>query len=103
MGGGKKRQPLKKTEKTQSRTKTRKTSGSSDSATEKRIGGIVPPDTGKVLSQIKKMKAITPYSVASRLDLRLSVARTVLQQLEKQGKIKYVSGSKNIKIYKFED
>jgi ribosomal protein S25 len=49
---------------------------------------------------MKKMKAITPYSVASRLDLRISVAKDLLQQLEQKGKIEYVSGSKSLKIYK---
>ncbi|MFQ5758146.1 MAG: hypothetical protein ACE5IF_00545 [Candidatus Bathyarchaeia archaeon] len=103
MGGGKKKQTLRKMERTQRKTKTPKTSGSPRSASEKHIGGIVPPDTQNVLSQIKKMRAITPYAVASRLDLRISVARGLLQQLERKGMIEYVSGSKSLKIYKLTD
>ena len=103
MGGGKKKQTLRKMERTQRKTKTPKTSSSPRSAGERHIGGIVPPDTKNVLSQMKKMRAITPYAVASRLDLRLSVARDLLQQLERKGTIEYVSGSKNLKIYKLAD
>jgi len=100
MGGGKKKQTLKKTEKVQERTKTPKTKSSPRATSEKSIGGIVPPETKSALSQIKKMRAITPYAVASRLDLRISTARDLLQQLERKGEIEYVSGSKNLKIYK---
>ena len=103
MGGGKKKQTLRKMDRTQSKTKTPKTNNSPRSASERHIGGIVPPDTQNALSQMKKMRAITPYAVASRLDLRLSVAKGLLQQLERKGMIEYVSGSKNIKIYKLVD
>ncbi len=103
MGGGKKKQTLMKMERTQSKTKTPKTSSPSRSASERHISGIAPPDTEKVLSQIKKIRAITPYEVASRLDLRLSVAKDLLQQLERKGTIEYVSGSKNLKVYKLAD
>jgi ribosomal protein S25 len=103
MGGGKKKQTLKKAERVQKRTKTPKTRSSPRSTSEKSIGGIVPPETTSVLSQIKKMRAITPYAVASRLDLRISTARELLQQLERKGEIEYVSGSKNLKIYKLAD
>lgn len=98
MGGGKKRQTLRKRERTQKRTRPPKTSGSPTS--EKHIGGIVPPDTQNALSKIEKMRAITPYAVASRLDLRISVAKSLLKQLERKGAIEYVSGSKNLKVYK---
>ncbi len=77
-----------------------RTSSSRGSSGKERVKGIVPPDTEKVLPQIRKMKAITPYTVASRLDLRLSAAKDLLQELEREGKIEYVSGSKNLKIYK---
>ncbi len=103
MGGGKKKQTLMKMERTQKKTKTAKTSSSPRSASEKHIGGIASPDAEKVLSQIKKIRAITPYAVASRLDLRISVAKDLLQQLERKGAIEYVSGSKNLKIYKLAD
>ena len=103
MGGGKKRQTLRKMERSQRRTKVPKTSGSPRFESEKHVGGIVSPDAESVLSQIRKMRAITPYAVASRLDLRLSVAKDLLQRLERKGKIEYVSGSKSLKVYKLAD
>lgn len=106
--GSRKKLSLKQTEKMQARqaskqstTKKAGKSGSSG-AGEKKVAGIVPPNpkSEKTLSEIKKLKVLTPYSVASRFDLRLSVARSLLEELEQRGVIQYVSGSRNIKIYK---
>lgn len=100
--GSKKRLTLKQMEKTTKKKKVQKESGSSRFAIEKRSIGIVSPDpkSGKVVDQLKKMKVLTPYTVATRLDLRLSVARSLLKELEKQGAVEFVSGSKNLKIYR---
>jgi len=38
--------------------------------------------------------------VASRFNIRLSLAKTFLKELEKRKMIEYVSGGKNLKIYK---
>jgi len=46
------------------------------------------------------MKALTPYTVATRFNLRLSVAKDLLDDLAQRGVIQYVSGSKSLKIYK---
>ncbi|UCE15600.1 MAG: hypothetical protein JSV12_06930 [Candidatus Bathyarchaeota archaeon] len=103
--GSKKRLTLKQMDKPTKKKKERKTSGSSRFTTEKKSIGIIPPDpkSGKVVDQLKKMKVLTPYTVATRLDLRLSAARSLLKELEKQGTIEFVSGSKNLKIYKLSD
>jgi small subunit ribosomal protein S25e len=101
MGGGKKKQTLSKKERAQSKTKAPKTSSAPKSTGEKHTSGITAPNTESVLGQMKKMSAITPYAVASRFDLRISVAKDLLQQLERKGTIEYVSGSKNLKIYRF--
>ncbi|MDH5437861.1 MAG: hypothetical protein OEX76_03055 [Candidatus Bathyarchaeota archaeon] len=102
--GSKKRLTLKQMEKTRKK-KEQKESVSSRSATEKKAAGIVSPDprNKKVVDQLKKMRVLTPYTVATRLDLRLSVARDLLENLEKQGVVEFVSGSKNLKIYKPSD
>jgi len=72
---------------------------------EKKAPGITAPDlkSEKVIGEVKKMKAVTPYAVASRFNLRLSVARDMLDELAQKGIIEYVSGSKNLKIYKPHD
>jgi len=69
---------------------------------EKKSIGIILPDlkSEKVIGELKKMRALTPYTVASRFDLRLSVARDMLEELNRRGIIEYISGSKNLKIYK---
>ena len=72
---------------------------------EKKAPGITPPDlkNDKVIGEVKKIKAVTPYTVASRFNLRLSVARDMLDELAQKGIIEYVSGNKNLKIYKPHD
>lgn len=102
--GGKKRLTLKQMERMQKR-KGEKKEGKSGGPAQKKPAGIIPPNprSEKVIGELKKMKALTPYMVASRFDLRLSVAKSLLKKLEQRGVIKYVSGSDNLKIYKFPD
>ena len=103
MGGGKKRLTLKQMARIQSRKdQQRKERKSGRSITEKKSLGITLPDPNskKVISELKTIKALTPYTVASRFDLRLSVAKNFLEELERRRIIEYVSGSKNLKIYK---
>ncbi len=105
MGGGKKRLTAKQMEKRQTREPAKKESKSTRRATEKRAAEIAPPNlqSEKVTAELKKMRAITPYAIATRFDIRLSVARDLLRELERRGSIEYVSGSKNLKIYKLPD
>ena len=105
--GGKKRATFKQMEKLRNRERRKKDGGTtkSKSVETKKVAGIfIPnPKSKKVIEELKKMKVLTPYTVASRLDLRLSVAKHFLEELERQGTIKYVSGSKNLRIYKITD
>jgi len=104
--GGKKKLSLKQMERTQSRKDVRKEGRSGGStASEKKTPGVFSPDyrSQKVIGELKKMKVLTPYTVASRFDLRLSVAKDFLEELEKRGVIEYVSGSASLKIYKPSD
>jgi len=106
--GGKKKLSLKQMEKLQTRQHESKKGESSKSAgaqTKAKSIGIFPPDptSKKVIEELKKMKVLTPYSVASRLDLRLSAAKHFLRELEQRGTIEYVSSSRNLKVYKIAD
>ncbi len=107
--GGKKKLSLKQMERAKERTQSRKEGGTTrpggGSETKTKAVGIFLPDpkSKKVIGELKKMKALTPYTVASSLDLRLSTAKHFLKELEKQGAVEYVSGSRNLKIYKFTD
>ncbi len=64
--------------------------------------GLTLPDieSKKVLGELKGAKVLTPSVVASRLNIRLSLAKTFLKELEKRKMVEYVAGGKNLKIYK---
>jgi len=100
--GGKKKLTMKQMERMQARRDQERKERRLASATEKKSIGIIPPDlkSEKVIGELKKMKALTPYTIATRFDLRLSVAKDFLEELERRGIVEYVSGSKNLKIYK---
>jgi small subunit ribosomal protein S25e len=69
---------------------------------EKKMLSILAPDikNEKLFGELKKMHVLTPYSVATRLGIRMSAAKDYLEQLEVNGKIQLVSGSHTIKIYR---
>jgi len=100
--GGKKKLTMKQMERMQARRDQERKERRLASTTEKKSIGIVPPDpkSEKIIGELKKMKALTPYTVATRFDLRLSVAKDFLEELERRGIVEYVSGSKNLKVYK---
>ena len=103
--GGKKKLSLKQIERSQDKKPEKEKKGKSAGPPDKKVAGITSPDprSDKIVGELKKMKVLTPYAVATRFDLRLSVAKGLLKGLEQRGTIKYVSGSENIKIYKFPD
>jgi len=106
--GGKKKLTLKQMERASEKkdeATTKRGAKSGGLLPEKKAPGITAPDlkSEKVIGEVKKMKAVTPYAVASRFNLRLSVARDMLDELAQKGIIEYVSGSKNLKIYKPHD
>ncbi len=104
--GGKKRVSLKQMERMQSRQeaekgkekKKEKTSASK----EKRPISVIAPDIkdDAIVTEIKKMKVLTPYAVASRFNIRISAAKDFLAQLEAAGTVQLVSGNHTLKIYK---
>jgi len=100
--GGKKKLSLKQMERMQDKKDEKEKKGGKGGMPEKKAPGIVPPDpkSDKVVGEIKKMKALTPYQVATRFNIRLSVAKDLLDELAQRGVIQYVSGSKSLKIYK---
>ena len=68
----------------------------------KKTLGLTMPDIDnkKVMDGLKGMKVLTPSEVASRFNIRLSLAKDFLKELEKRKMVEYVSGGKNLKIYK---
>lgn len=70
-------------------------------AAERKERGILPPKASEgLVKEISKLDVLTPYSVASRFDLRLSAAKSLLRELESKGLIKLVQGNARLKIYR---
>lgn len=105
--GGKKKPTLSQAEKAQMREAQRE-QGAKEAKpktsvkVEKKPTSVVMPNPRdeKIIKEIQKMKVITPYTVASKFNLRLSVAKDFLEELHKQGVITFVSSGRHIKIYK---
>jgi len=68
---------------------------------EKIIGSVDMPDINskEVLGALKGMKAITATGVATRFNLKISVAKRMLNMLEEKGTVKMVTRSSNLKVY----
>jgi small subunit ribosomal protein S25e len=68
---------------------------------DKIIGTVEIPDTSseEVMQALRKMKAITPNSVATQFNLKVSVAKKMLRNLETAGTLELAASSQNIKVY----
>jgi ribosomal protein S25 len=54
----------------------------------------------KFLGELSKMGALTPYSIATQFNVRLSVARDILEELERRRLVKAEGGNARIRIYR---
>ena len=102
MGGGKKKQSLKQMTKPKKPKEKKQKNKPVSPITTKKPLGLTMPDINdkKVIDQIKGLKIFTPSVIASRYNIRLSLANSFLKELEKRKMIEYISGGKNLKIYK---
>ena len=68
---------------------------------EKTIGSIDIPDLSgdELRDQLKRMKAITPTGVAIQFNLKVSLAKRLLEELRRNGVVSLVSRSHNLKVY----
>ena len=105
MGGAKKKS-MAQMEKTQDQQDKKgeapqEKKGKTKTVAEKRPRGLQAPDVSdpKFLSEVQKMGAITPFSLASQFNLRLSVAKDLLEDLEKRRLVRLVGGNARIRIY----
>ena len=105
MGGAKKKS-MAQMEKTQDQTDKKEEPGQSKRSksktiAEKRPRGLQAPDfnDAKFLGEVQKMGVITPFSLASQFNLRLSVAKDLLEELERRRLITVVGGNARIRIY----
>jgi ribosomal protein S25 len=104
MGGAKKKS-MAQMEKTQDQTdkkdEPKEKKGKTKGIIEKRPRGLQTPDISdpKFIAEVQKMGAITPFSIASQFNLRLSVAKDLLEDLEKRRLVRMVGGNARIRIY----
>ena len=95
--GGQKKLSLKQIERAQAR-RSEEDKGSNkkkDKKTftkEKKMVGILPPSVKnkKIVSEIKKMKVLTPFAVSTKFNIRISAAKDFLEQLEQNGTVQLV-------------
>jgi small subunit ribosomal protein S25e len=101
MGGGKKKQSNKQKTKTKTPKQPKQREKTGLPAAKKNLGLIIPDiNDKKVIDELKGLKVLTPSIVASRFNIRLSLANSFLKELEKRKMAEYISGGKNLKIYK---
>ncbi|MEM1556600.1 MAG: 30S ribosomal protein S25e [Candidatus Bathyarchaeia archaeon] len=105
--GGKKKPTISQALKAQMRETVKEegakeTKAKAPAKVEKKPASVIMPNPRdeKVIKEIQKMKVLTPYTVASRFNLRLSVAKDLLEELQRQGVITFVSSGRHLKIYK---
>lgn len=68
---------------------------------DKIIGAVDIPDatSDEVMGALRGMKAITPTGVASKFNLKVSVAKKLLRELENSGTLELAARSQNLKVY----
>jgi ribosomal protein S25 len=68
---------------------------------DKIIGAVEIPDASseEVMQALKRMKAITPNAVATQFNLKVSVAKKLLRELEASGTLELAASSQNTKVY----
>lgn len=68
-------------------------------AIEKGPKDIIPPSKEELNKFISSSKIITPFMVAEKFNIKLSIAKQILKDLVKEGILSIVSGDNRIRIY----
>jgi small subunit ribosomal protein S25e len=53
----------------------------------------------KVQEELKKEKIVTPYTLSSKLNVTISVAKKILEELQRQGIVKQEAKSRRTVVY----
>lgn len=101
MGGAKKRTiaQMEKTQKVKEEKSGVKKKGKQGFEKKTPGSAVSKLDEKMVLSELTKMKAITPSSVASQFGIRVGAAKEYLKELAGRGIISLAGGSSRVKIY----
>ncbi|UCH56883.1 MAG: hypothetical protein JSV18_05940 [Candidatus Bathyarchaeota archaeon] len=95
---------LKQIEK-QQRRKEREEGKDKGGRVEKTIGALEIPDMSseELLEQLKRMRAVTPTGLAVQFNIKVSMAKKLLEELREQRVVSLASRSHNLKVYTLSD
>ncbi|RLG08962.1 MAG: hypothetical protein DRN65_00240 [Thaumarchaeota archaeon] len=94
--GGPKKPTLSQLEK---RTARQAAAGRGGEAREKVVSSVIPPPMEEVLEFIKTQPYLTPFILAEKFGIRISIAKQVLSSLAEKKYIRLVQGDSRLKIY----
>lgn len=104
MGGAKKKSlaQMEKAQMLQARKMEKSKKQKIKTSIEKKTRSIEMPsiEESKLIAELSKLGAITPYAVASQFNIRVGVAKRLLNELEKRKIISLVGGNARLRIYK---
>ncbi len=68
---------------------------------ERKIGSVDLPDLSneEMMDHLKRMRAITPTGVAIQFNIKVSMAKRLLEELRRNEVIDLVSRSHNLRVY----
>lgn len=80
-------------------SKEKKTPEKKEAAPEKSILGLTLPDGVELVSFVRGSKYVTPFLLAEKFGVRLSIAKKALAELAARGVVRQVVGSNRLRIY----
>lgn len=94
-----KKKSMRQIEKQQRMTESGKRKGKPRIA--KTVGAMDMPsiNSDELMNSMKEMKAITPAEVAIQLNIKVSMAKRLLEELKRNRVVDIVSRSHNLKVY----
>ena len=102
MGGAKKKNisQMEKAQSLQEKKEQVKKSKSKNAIETKRRGIDMPNiNDQKFISELSKLKVMTPYAISSQFNLKIGIAKDLLRELERKKIVRNVEGNARIKIY----
>jgi len=94
--GGPKKPTLSQLEK---RTARQAALGRGGESREKTVSSVIPPPTEEVLEFIRTQQYVTPFMLAEKFGIRISIAKQVLSGLAEKKYLRLVVGDRRLKIY----
>ncbi|ABL78416.1 30S ribosomal protein S25e [Thermofilum pendens] len=101
MGGGKKRPTVSQLEKRVTKEEKKKEEGGKkpQMKLEASTGNLTEVSLEHVIKEIRGLKYVTPYVLASKFSLKLSRAKKVLRELESRGVVVAYDKNSRVPIY----